>query len=235
MTNTDHRFDLVVFDLDGTLVDSAGDLTASLNHALVELGRPPVRPADVRQMVGHGGRALLERGLGVSGEVTPELVSRGLKLFLQYYGENIAAHTRPFPGVEALFDRLDAAGTRIAICTNKYEKLTLDLVANLGWNGRFAAILGSDSRPYRKPDPRHLTETIAAAGGGRALFVGDSRTDAETARAADIPLILVTLGYSNEPVGALGANRVIDSYAMFDEAMLAIQAEFSANQAIQAS
>lgn len=228
MTNTDHRFDLVVFDLDGTLVDSAGDLTASLNHALVELGRPAVDPPAVRQMVGHGARALVERGLSQSGEMTPELVKRGLSLFMRYYSTNIAAHTRPFPGVEALLGRLHTAGLRTAICTNKAENLTLKLVSELGWDHRFAAILGADSRPFRKPDPRHLLETIAAAGGGRALFVGDSRTDAETARAAGVPLVLVRLGYSTEPVEALGADEIIDDYSGFDAAMAAIQTRFSA-------
>lgn len=231
MNNSEQRFDLVVFDLDGTLVDSAGDLTASLNHALVELGRPPVEPRTVRQMVGHGARALVERGLGLSGEVTPELVKQGLSLFMRFYSANIATHTRPFPGVEALFERLGAEGVRIAICTNKAENLTLRLVSELGWDGKFAAILAADSRPFKKPDPRHLTETILAAGGGRALFVGDSRTDAETARAANIPLILVRLGYSTEPVDTLGADQVIDDYSGFDEAMAGIQARLSATVA----
>lgn len=228
---TRSTFDLVVFDLDGTLVDSSGDLAASLNHALKELGRPLVDPAEVRAMVGHGGRVLLERALGESGGFTPELVNQGLRLFLDYYGANIAVHTRPFPGLEPLLDRLAARSIRLAICTNKMEGLSRQLVRTLGWERRFPVILGADSRPWRKPDPRHLTETIAAAGGGRALFVGDSRTDADTAIAAQIPLILVSFGFSPDPVEQLGANQLIDHYDAFEDAMGAIQAQLSADTA----
>ncbi|MFA7440871.1 MAG: HAD-IA family hydrolase [Sphingomonadaceae bacterium] len=228
---TSSAFDLVVFDFDGTLVDSSGDITASLNHALKKLDRPMVDPEEVRAMVGHGGRALLERALGESGGFTPELVKQGLRLFLDYYGANIAVHTRPFPGLEPLLDRLTARDVRLAICTNKMEGLSHQLVKALGWEQRFSAILGADSRPFRKPDPRHLTETIAAAGGGRALFVGDSRTDADTAIAAQIPLILVSFGFSTDPVEELGANQLIDHYDAFEDAMMAIQAQLSADTA----
>jgi phosphoglycolate phosphatase len=228
-------FDLIVFDLDGTLVDSAGDITASLNHALVALGRPRVTPESVRAMVGHGGRALLERALGESGGIEDGMVDRGLSLFLDYYAEHIAVHTRPFPGLEPLLDRLCAHHDALAVCTNKTERLARQLLAALGWDQRFAAVLGADSRPWKKPDPRHLHATIAAAGGVRALFVGDSRTDAETARAAGIPLILVTMGYSTEPLDRLGADALIDAYAGFDAAMAAIQARFSAGDASTAS
>ncbi len=221
------HFDTIVFDLDGTLVDTAGDLTASLNHALATLGRPAVPPSSVRAMVGHGARKLLERGLAASGEMTDALVEAGLSPFMEHYAANIAVHSRPFEGVEAALDRLSGRGHALAICTNKPEKLAGSLVAELGWTDRFRALLGADSRPYRKPDPRHLLETVAEAGGNHAVFVGDSRTDADTARAAGIPLVLVSFGYSTEPVSNLGADVLIDCFHDLDKALATIQAGFS--------
>jgi len=205
-------FDTIAFDLDGTLVETAADLTASLNFALDALGRPPVPPESVRAMVGHGARKLLERGLSASGEMSAALVEAGMPHFFRHYSANIAVHSRPFDGVEAALDALAGQGLRLAICTNKPEGLARQLVAALGWEGRFQALLGADSRPWRKPDPRHLTETVVTAGGQRALFVGDSKTDADTAIAAQMPLVLVTFGYSTEPVETLGADMLIDHY-----------------------
>jgi phosphoglycolate phosphatase len=212
-------FDTMVFDLDGTLVDTAMDLSASLNHALLGLGRPPVAPGSVRAMVGQGARRLLEHGLATSGPATPDLVEAGFGPFLDHYAANIARHSRPFDDVEPVLDRLAAGGHRLAICTNKPAHLTHRLLEALGWTERFAAVLGADSRPWRKPDPRHLLDTIAEAGGGRAVFVGDSRTDAETARNAGVPLILVSFGYSMEPVAGLGADRLIHGFAELPEAL----------------
>jgi phosphoglycolate phosphatase len=220
--------DCIVFDLDGTLVDTAGDITVALNHALVTLGRPGVDPAEVRSMIGHGGRALLERALGESGGFSEQLVQHGLRLFLDHYAANIAASARPFPNLEPVLDRLAARGFRLGICTNKTERLAHALIEAIGWSGRFAAILGADSRPWRKPDPRHLHATIAAAGGVRALFVGDSPTDAETARAAGVPLILYAHGYSTEPLDTLGADAILDDYAAFEAALAVVQGRFSA-------
>ena len=222
------RFDTIVFDLDGTLVDTADDLTSSLNHALKTLGRAEVPPDSVRAMVGHGARKLLERGLACSGAAHPELVESGVEPFLAYYSDNIAVHSRPFDGVEAALDRLAQRGHRLAICTNKPERLARRLVAQLGWSERFASLLGADSRPYRKPDPRHLLDTVAEARGTRALFVGDSRTDSDTALAAGVPIVLVSFGYSTEPVDSLGANALIDHYDQLDQAIHDIQGAFSA-------
>lgn len=224
-------FDTIIFDLDGTLVDTAADLTASLNHALGVLGRPGVPPSSVRAMVGHGSRKLLERGLAATGAVSPELVEQGVAPFLAYYGANIAVHSRPFEGIEQAMDQLDARGVKLAICTNKPEALSRSLVDAMGWGARFAALLGADSRPWRKPDPRHLTDTLAEAGGRQALFVGDSKTDADTALAAAVPLVLVSFGYSVEPVAALGANLVIGHYRELLPAIDHIQGGFTAARA----
>ena len=204
----------IVFDLDGTLVDTAPDLCAALNHALAVLDRPPIPAADVRHLVGHGARKLLERGLAASGVSTPELVEAGFPAFLGFYAAHIADGTRPYPGVEAALDALAAAGCALAICTNKPAALSAALVTALGWDGRFAANRGFDSVPTPKPDPGHLLAAIAAAGGDPAttVFVGDSITDTMTAQAANIRVIAVSFGFSDRPVAELGADMIIDHY-----------------------
>ncbi len=205
----------IVFDLDGTLVDTAPDLCAALNHALDELGRPGVLADDVRHMVGHGARRLLERGLAASGVVTPALIEAGMAPFLRYYAANIAVGSRPYPGIEAAMDVMAAEGSVLAICTNKPAALSAALVSALGWDGRFAANLGFDSVPKPKPDPGHLFAAIEAAGGRpeSTVFVGDSITDTNTAAAANIPVIAVSFGFSDRPAHQLGADIVIDDYA----------------------
>jgi phosphoglycolate phosphatase len=199
----------IVFDLDGTLVDTAPDLTASLNHALAELGQPGVSPAAVRAMVGQGAYKLLEHATG-----DPALADAGLQLFLDHYAAHIADQSRPFPGVEAALDALAAAGCRLAVCTNKRQSMTDLLIETLNWSGRFHAVVGADSVPNRKPDPGHVWAAVEAAGGRRddAAFVGDSITDARAAQAAGLPLVLVSFGYTDEPVAAMGADAVIDHY-----------------------
>ena len=200
-------FDVVAFDLDGTLADTAPDLAAALNHTLGALGRPGVDPESVRHLVGHGARALLRKALG-----DEALVEQGLPLYLEHYAAHICVGTRRYPSLEPALDQLAGRGAKLAICTNKPERLTHLLIDALGWSGRFAAIVGADTLPVRKPDPLPLREAIARAGGGRAAFVGDSITDAETARAAGVPFVAVSFGFSDRPVEALGADAVIDDY-----------------------
>ncbi len=207
------RFRTVVFDLDGTLADTAPDLTAALNHALRELGRPRIPAEDVRHMVGHGARALLRKGLAATGECTEELIEQGFPIFIDYYEAHIADHSQPFEGVEKALAALEAAGVKIAICTNKLEGLTHRFLAAMGWEGRFAAIVGGDTLPVRKPDPAPLFEAIARAGGiGPAAFVGDSITDTDTAKAAGIPCVALSFGFSDRPAIELGADRLIDHW-----------------------
>lgn len=205
-------FDTVAFDLDGTLLDTAPDLAAALNHTLGVLGRPGVDPSSVRKLVGHGARALLRRGLAVTGDAPEELVEQGFPLFLDFYGQNICKGTATFPGVEQALDRLDAAGIRLALCTNKPEGLTLRLLSALGWSARFHSVVGGDTLPTRKPDPAPLREAVARAGGRRYAFVGDSIVDADTARAAGVPFVAVRFGYSDRPADELGAGAVIDHF-----------------------
>jgi phosphoglycolate phosphatase len=217
----DFPFDVVAFDLDGTLADTAPDLAAALNHTLTALGRPIVDPQSVRHLIGHGAKALLRKGLVTSGDADekfpdPEieqLVEEGFPIYLDYYSANICVGTICYPALEAALDALSARGVRLAICTNKPERLTHQLIEALGWAGRFDAIVGADTLPVRKPDPAPLHEAIARAGGGRAAFVGDSITDADTARAAGLAFVAVSFGFSDRPVEQLGADAVIDSYA----------------------
>lgn len=213
-------FDLVVFDLDGTLADTAPDLAAALNHALSHFGRPPIEAEAVRNMIGHGSRALMRKGLAATGTASEEMVERGYAIFLDHYAANICNGSRPYDGIEACLDGLRAAGARLAVCTNKPEALTHLLLEALGWQHRFDAIVGGDTLPLRKPDPAPLREVIARAGGGTAVLVGDSITDADTARAADVPFVAVSFGFSDRPVEALGADAIVDH---FDELIPALR------------
>jgi phosphoglycolate phosphatase len=212
-------FDVVAFDLDGTLADTSPDLAAALNHALVQLGRPQVPTDSVRHLVGHGARALLRRGLAATGEAPEELVEEGFPIFIDHYLHHICVGTRPYEGVEAALDRLTTQGIRVAVCTNKAEVLTFAVLDALGWRDRFDAIVGGDTFPVRKPDPAPLYEAIARAGGGRAAFVGDSITDADTAKAAALPFVAVSFGFSDRPVEALGANAIIHRYDQLEAAL----------------
>jgi phosphoglycolate phosphatase len=215
-------FGVVAFDLDGTLADTAPDLAAALNHALAALGRPAVPPDSVRYLIGHGARALLRRGLAASGEAPEALVEEGFPIFLDFYARHICDGTRPYPGAEAALDAIQAAGARLVLCTNKPEGLARALLEALGWESRFAAIVGGDTLPLRKPDRAPLFEAIARAGGGRAAFVGDSIIDADTARAARLPFVAVSFGFRDRPVEALGADAVVDEFAELLDALRAV-------------
>ncbi len=209
---------LVVFDLDGTLVDTAPDLNGALNAALLGEGLSAVGPDVARDAIGHGARMMIKHGLAAQGSDAPDdLVSRMHERFLDHYRANIAAESTPFPGAVEALSRLEARGARLAVCTNKYEALARELLGALGLAQRFAAIAGGDTFGAAKPDPRHLTQTIAAAGGGAALMVGDSEADIGAARAAGVPCVAVSFGYSTVPVGELGADAVIDHFDALEE------------------
>lgn len=205
---------LVIFDLDGTLVDTAPDLCASLNHALAEVGRRQVDAATVRHLVGHGARALIERGLAETGGMDEALAGRALPAFLAYYADHIADGSRPFDGAEAAMTALAASGVTLAVCTNKPVALADQLIAALGWSGHFAAVLGGDSIDVRKPDARHVAATAAAAGHELAetVFVGDTAVDVDAARNAGVPVVVVAFGFAAGPVAELGADAVIEHF-----------------------
>jgi phosphoglycolate phosphatase len=211
----------LVLDLDGTLVDTAGDLVATLNAIIGAQGLAPVPVDAAVTMVGHGARVMLERAFAAHGRtLTPESLDELTTRFIAHYVEHIAETSRPFPGAEAALDRFQAAGWRLAVCTNKLEGPARKLLGLLGLAGRFAAITGPDTFGFRKPDPRHLTETIRHAGGEpeRAVMVGDSKIDVDAAKAAHVPIVAVTFGYSPEPIAELGAERLIDHFDRLWEA-----------------
>jgi phosphoglycolate phosphatase len=208
-------FDVVAFDLDGTLADTAPDLTAALNHTLFQLGYPPVPAADVRHMVGHGAKALLRQGLmaaGLDDEALMGAVELGFPIFLEYYEAHIADESFAFPGCEAALDELAARGVSLAICTNKLESLARRFVTEIGWDRRFTVIIGGDTVGVSKPDPAPLLAAIERAGGGRAAFIGDSITDTTTAINAGIPCVALSFGFHDRPPSELGADLLIDHY-----------------------
>jgi phosphoglycolate phosphatase len=212
----------IIFDLDGTLVDTAPDLTAALNAVMRGQGRPEVPLRDVRHMVGRGAIHLIERAMEATGTpATPEEMPALFDQFIAHYEANIAVGSRPFERMETVAKSLSERGHKLGICTNKPEALTLKLICELGLTELFPVILGADSRPYRKPDPRHLFDTIAALGGNpaNAVLIGDSETDVKTARAANVPVVVVSFGYTEIPPHDLEADAVIDHFDALEQAL----------------
>ena len=206
---------IAVFDLDGTLADTAGDLVGTLNVILEREGLSPLPVRKARDMIGAGARALIERGFEAAGkELTPGHLDELFRQFMVHYGENICIRTRLYPGVATALDRLESAGFILAVCTNKFEEHSVKLLRELGIGHHFVANCGRDTFAYFKPDPRHLLLTIERAGGNpaQAVMVGDSRTDIVTARSAGIPVVAVPFGYTDVPVQDLNPDLVIDHF-----------------------
>jgi phosphoglycolate phosphatase len=204
---------IVVFDLDGTLVDTAPDLINALNFILAREGLAPVPLHAARNMIGAGARKLLERGLELEGRtVSLAELDRLTDDFINHYAEHIADASRPFDGLEAALDDLESSGYRFAVCTNKLEWLSKRLLDRLNLSPRFAAICGADTFGVSKPDPAILRQTVARAGGelASAIMVGDAGPDVGVARRAGIPVICVSFGYTEVPVADLKPDRVID-------------------------
>ncbi len=207
---------IVVFDLDGTLVDTAPDLISALNHVLEREGLPPVPLKSARNMIGAGARKLIERGLEVDGRaISVADVDRLTRDFIDYYAEHIADASRPFDGLEAALDDLQAQGYRFAVCTNKLEWLSKRLLDALGLSPRFAAICGADTFGVSKPDPAILQQTVARAGAllSGAIMVGDAGPDVGVARRAGIPVIGVEFGYTDVPIAELKPDRLIGHFS----------------------
>ncbi|MGH7023569.1 MAG: phosphoglycolate phosphatase [Caulobacteraceae bacterium] len=205
----------IVFDLDGTLVDTAPDILETTNALLADEGLPPLTLDKVRVLIGHGPRPLLARGFEAAGEALSEpRLADMAERFAALYRARIAALSRPFPGAVAALDALAAAGARLAICTNKPTELSRALLAALGLEARFAAVVGPDLAGAAKPDPAHLIAAIAHAGGqiDRAVMVGDSVSDAAAARGADVPIILVDHGYTDIPAAGLAPDILIGHF-----------------------
>ena len=206
----------IVFDLDGTLIDTAPDLVDTLNVVFAREGLPPVPYETARNLIGGGARMMIARGIAAEGRtVTPAELERLFQDFLAHYSEHIADRSQPFPGLIDALDAMAANDWRFAVCTNKLEYLSVLLLKQLGLAHRFAAICGQDTFGVQKPDPEVLRRTIAAAGGTlrSAIMIGDSLTDIRTARAAGIPVIAVDFGYTDRPVSELGPDRIISRFA----------------------
>ena len=213
----------IVFDLDGTLIDTAPDLIDTLNVILTRHDVAPVAFDQARTMIGAGVKPLLQRALASKGKQLPsEEIDRLFAEYLDIYAAHIADRSRPFPGLEAALDTLAADGCRLAVCTNKLEWLSVKLLKELALAPRFAAICGQDTFAMRKPDPDMLRLTIARAGGdlGHAVMVGDSMTDVATARAAGIPVVAVDFGYTETPPAELGADRLISHFDALPAAVM---------------
>lgn len=221
---------IAVFDLDGTLVNTAPDLLDSLNHSLLDGGVASVPEQGFNGVLGMGGRAMIARAYAAARrDLASDEHTRLYELFIAHYGTGIPGKSAPYPGLVAALDRLQAADYLLAVCTNKTEGLSLRLLGALGLTPRFAAICGMDTFDVCKPDPRHLTETIARAGGDlrQSIMVGDLRTDIDTAKAAGVPVVAVDFGYTDRHVREFEPSVVISH---FDELTVKL-----ANSLIEAS
>jgi phosphoglycolate phosphatase len=218
----------IVYDLDGTLADTAEDLVATLNYLLGREGLAPLKVETAGSLLGAGARALIARGFAASGEtLDPQSLEALFADYLGYYSEHIDVHTRLYPGVNKALATFARAGWRQAVCTNKIEGLAKLLITKLGIAERFAFICGQDTFGIGKPDAAPLLKTIAASGGAkeRAIMVGDSETDIKTARAAGVPVIAVDFGYADVPVKELRPDWVISHFDQLMEtcdALLAV-------------
>jgi phosphoglycolate phosphatase len=205
----------IVYDLDGTLADTAEDLVATLNYLLGREGLAPLPVESAGSLLGAGARVLIARGFAASGKtLDPQTLEALFADYLEHYTAHIADRTRLYPGVDKALTAFARAGWRQAVCTNKIESLARLLVSKLGVAERFAFICGQDTFGVGKPDATPLLKTIAASGGAsdRAIMVGDSITDIKTARAAGLPVVAVDFGYSDVPVAELGPDRVISHF-----------------------
>jgi phosphoglycolate phosphatase len=210
----------LIFDLDGTLADTAPDLLGATNAVLAARGRPLLDLAHLRHMVGFGAVALILQAMEASGTpVTEAEMPPLIEIFLAHYRAHIADGTRLFPGVPETLAALKARGARLGVLTNKPQELTDLLLPRLALDGLFSAIYGAGRQSYTKPDPRIFHEVVEDCGGGPGVMIGDSITDLSTARAAGAPCILFTYGYTHVPVTELGADLVLDDFAALPDAL----------------
>ncbi len=215
----------LVFDLDGTLVDSLPDLAAALAVTLREIGVPALPDEAVRGMIGDGTTALVARALAASA-LPPTLLNERLARFLTLYEAAPAARSRPYPGVVETLRALREEDRHLAICTNKPQRATLAVLRGLALDGFFAAIVGGDVLAVKKPDPAHLVAALEALGAtaGEAIMIGDNEHDVAMAKAAGVPVILVRYGYHRVPLATLAADRQIDDFDALPRAIAQLEA-----------
>ena len=207
-------FDIIGFDLDGTLVDTSGDLTAAVNHVLESVGRPLLSPETVKHYIGGGAKLMLQKGLEATGGIPDNDFKPLYRQMLAYYEANVSVHSRPFDGALAVLDKLDDMGVRYAVVTNKFESLAVKLLTDLNLAHRMGCILGADSlgKENAKPSGAPIFEMIKRCGGGRAAYIGDSIYDMMAAKNASIPSVAVSFGFLHGPVEDMGADAVIDHF-----------------------
>lgn len=218
----DFPFDVIVFDLDGTLIDSAPDIARALSRTMTAFGRRAVGEAEVRAMVGDGASGLIRQAFENTGEpADAETAKAALAHYLDAYFDEDAGPECLYPGVVDTLSALSAAGLRLALCTNKSERIARKVLGQIGVDHFFAAVAGGDTARFRKPDPRHLAHVVEAAGGGRAAMVGDNANDVKAAKGFGAPVVAVSYGYPRMAVADLGADVVIDYFADLPRALRA--------------
>ena len=211
-------FDIVGFDLDGTLLDTSGDLTAAVNHTLALAGKPLLTIQEVKPMIGGGAKMMLEHGLKASGGIAEEEFRPLYRAMMAYYADHVSVHTRPFPGAVALLDQLDAMGVRYGIVTNKFESLARQALSDLGLLERMVAVIGADTlgKERAKPKGDTIIELIARAqalgSGPRTVFIGDSIYDTMAAKAAGVPSVACAFGFLMHSLEDMNADAVIDHF-----------------------
>jgi phosphoglycolate phosphatase len=222
------RRSAVVFDLDGTLVDSAPDIAAAMNAVLAEAGRRTLSVTDIRGMVGDGTAALVTRAFAAaSGGAEPAkaFITQQVERFRTVYEARATDETRPYPGVVETLRALDAAGYRMALCTNKPDRPARAILDAFGLSPFIRAVVGGETAPARKPDPRHLEAALGQLGAAprEAVMVGDGANDVMAARALSVPVVLVAFGFSNHAASALAADAVIDRFDQLGEALAGLE------------
>lgn len=207
-------FAIVGFDLDGTLLDTSGDLAAAVNYALAQDGRTPLDVATIKPMIGGGARLMLAQGLAATGGSDDALLDRLHRVLLDYYAAHLAVHTVPFPGAIEALDAIEAHGAKVAVVTNKLEAFAIDVLAGAGVLDRMACVIGGDTMGpgNSKPSPVPIQAMIERSGGGTAAFVGDSIYDVAAAHAAGVPAVACRFGFLMQPVEELGAEAIIDHF-----------------------
>ena len=208
-------YQALIFDLDGTLIDSAPDVRASINRVLAGLGRRELTLEETKDMIGWGGRVLAEKALAKTGEPgTPKDIDRTLEAFLATYADHPAENTTVFPGAIEALEGLKAAGVKMGICTNKPTATTLPVLEAMGLTPYFDVVSCGDDVPHKKPDGRHVllcAEQLGATA-GTAIMVGDSENDINAAIDAGVRSVCVTFGYAHVPLNEIGADALIDHF-----------------------
>ncbi len=205
----------LIFDLDGTLVDTAPDLHAATNHVLGLIDRPAISMAELRAFVGHGAMNLIERGVAATGDAVDQATLKKLHgNFLEYYGDNVADHSVVFDGLLAVLDKAQSRGLKMGVCTNKVEHLSHKLLTELNMMQKFGSLIGGNTLAVMKPDPAPLIEAATRLGVNpkNIMMVGDSETDIRTAQNAGVPVLAVTFGYTSQHVSAFNPTHMIDHY-----------------------